>query len=205
MWQDSKLIAHFNHHDLQIINKKDLRLKTHSYNIAFATALALIHGLTPNQIQQGLKSFKGIEHRLEYVEEKKGVKFYNDSACTTPESAQVAIGQFEDGKLILLLGGSPKEAEFDYLTADIKKHQVRVLLYGQEADRIKTALQSQNAEELILNKDYKMEFELLIQKAFELANPGDNIVLSPACASFDLFKNAKVRGEKFKRIVSQIL
>lgn len=205
LWESEQLNIHLNEQDFQVIHRSDIPLKTHNDNIAFVSALALIHGLTVDQIREGLKSFKGTEHRLEYLEEKEGVKFYNDSACTTPESTQVALKQFEAGKLILLLGGSSKNSEFDYLALDIKKHGARVLLYGQEAKRIEEALIDQGAEELILNTDYKMDFELIVKKAFELAQAGDSIVLSPACASFDMFKNSKKRGLIFKEIVRKII
>ena len=142
-----------------------------------------------------------MEHRLEFVRETKGVKFYNDSACTTPESAIVATHAFPNGKLILLLGGSTKYSDFSFMAHHIKETNTRVYLYGAEAERIAQAMKNEGTTDLIIKMDSTRDFQKIINEALSLATPGDNIVLSPACASFDMFKNAKYRGKEFKEIV----
>lgn len=184
-----------------IINKDEVKIKTHPDNIAFAAAIAKIHEVPTKTIKEALMEFAGVEHRLEYVIELNGIAFYNDSSCTTPESAEVAIEQFEDGKLILLLGGSSKNADFAFLANKIKEHSARAYLYGEEGERIMKALEKTGAQNLILHYNKSGDFEGIIKDVFSQAKKGDSIVLSPACASFDMFKNAKERGYQFKDIV----
>ena len=141
---------------------------------------------------------------MEFVREINGVKFYNDSACTTPESAIVATQQFPKGKLILLLGGSTKHSEFSFMAHHIAETNTRVYLYGAEGERIADAMKTEGAENLILHLDTTRDFEKIIKEALSLAKSSDSIVLSPACASFDMFKNSKDRGKKFKEIINNL-
>ena len=92
--------------DEVIVNINDVKLKTHPDNLLFATAIAKLHDVETQTIIDVMKNFSGVEHRLEFVREVRDISFYNDSSCTTPESAGVAIEQFPLGKLILMLGGS---------------------------------------------------------------------------------------------------
>ena len=203
-WKDGELIARFGEKEMKILNKDDVTVKTHPDNILCAAAVSLIHGVKPALIKKELSKFKGAEHRLEFVKEIKGVKFYNDSACTTPESAKVAIRQFPAGKLILLLGGSSKNADFSFLAHDIIENQVRPYLYGAEGPRIQEAIKAEDEDYPVMAIDESGDFPAIVIRAHEMAEPGDNIVLSPACASFDMFKNAKERGKQFKEIVGTL-
>ncbi len=205
LWKEGKLVAKWEGQKIEFGSREQISLKTHQDNLAFAAGLGLIHGLEPAEIFEGLISFPGTPQRLEYVGQKDGVSFYNDSACTTPESAQVALREFPSGKLIVLLGGSSKNSEFDYLALDLKRHQTRVWLYGAEGDRIRSAIEGQDSKDLILGQDRSGDFEGLVRQAFASAQPEDAVVLSPACASFDLFKNSKDRGAQFKSIVLKLL
>ena len=209
VWEDDKLVACFDGELMDVLEKDDLTVKTHPDNVLCATAVSLIHGASPVTIKKALMEFKGVENRLEFVREIDGIKFYNDSACTTPESSKVAIDAFPEGSLILLLGGSSKNADFSFLAHDIVESGTRVVLYGAEGPVIKAALDVEIAEsgkgsELILSLEVTRDFEKIITQAKIFANPGDNVALSPACASFDMFKNAKDRGRQFKEIVSRI-
>lgn len=203
-WEDEKLVARLDGGKIEILNKDDLIVKTHPDNILCAVAISLLHGASSRLIKKELGEFKGAKHRLEFVREVKGLKFYNDSACTTPESAIVAINQFPEGNLILLMGGSSKNSEFGFLAHHIIETDTRVVLYGEEGPRIRKALEDENGEYLILHDDESDDFETVLKAAIEKAGPDYNIVLSPACASFDMFKNAKDRGEQFKKIVDAL-
>ena len=203
-WIESDLIAKVDGKEVKILTSDDLKVKTHPDNILCAVAISIIHKVSPELIKKELSEFTGAEHRLEFVKEVNGIKFYNDSACTTPESAKVAIDQFPEGNLILLMGGSSKDAEFGFLAHHIIETDTRVVLYGEEGARIKKALEDENGEYLILHEDESRDFETIIRAALEKAGPNYNIVLSPACASFDMFKNAKERGKQFKEIVKSL-
>ncbi len=203
-WKGKELIAKFKDKEMKILSKDDLTLKTHPDNILCAVAVSLIHKVKPSLIKKELSKFKGTEHRLEFVKEVEGVKFYNDSACTTPESARVAISQSPEGKLILLLGGSSKNSDFSFLAHEIIENQVRPYLYGKEGPRIKEAIKAEDEDYSIMAVDESADFPAIVIRAHQMAQPGDNIVLSPACASFDMFKNAKERGNLFKEIVNTL-
>lgn len=203
-WEGKDLMAQFEGKEMKILSQSDISLKTHPDNVLCAVAVSLIHKVKPALIKKELSKFKGTEHRLEFVKEVEGIKFYNDSACTTPESAKVAIHQFPEGKLILLLGGSSKNSDFSFLAHDIIKNQVRPYLYGKEGSRIKEAIQAEDKDYSIMALDESADFPTIVIRAHQMAQPGDNIVLSPACASFDMFKNAKERGKMFKEIVNSL-
>jgi UDP-N-acetylmuramoylalanine--D-glutamate ligase len=203
-WEGDKLVAQFGSTAQTILSKSDLNVKTHPDNILAAVAVSLLHGVPAEVIKKELADFKGVEHRWEFVREINGVNFYNDSSCTTPESVIVATQAFPKGKLVLLLGGSTKYSEFSFMAHHIALTKSRVYLYGAEGERIRQAMIDEGAEKLILHLDTTRNFEKIIKEALRLAKPGDNIMLSPACASFDMFKNSKERGKLFKEIVKRI-
>jgi len=191
-----------NNKPIRVLNRSELVVKTHPDNLLFAAAIATIHQAPVAIIAKEMKTFKGVEMRLEFVRTVNGIHFYNDSAATTPEAALVAISQFDPKKLILLLGGSTKNADFTYLAKAIVEKGVRVYLYGKEGARIKEAIGSASGKSTILAYDQTGDFRHTIQTAFSFTKSDDIIVLSPACASFDMFKNSVDRSNQFKEIVS---
>jgi UDP-N-acetylmuramoylalanine--D-glutamate ligase len=200
-WIDNKIVVNGD----TIIGHDEIRVKTHSDNLLFAAAIAKIHNVPNNLIAEIMKEFKGVEHRLEFVKTINGINFYNDSSCTTPESAEVAIGQFPADKLILMLGGSSKNADFSFLAAKIKDTGVRVYLYGLEGIRIKDEIEKIGGGNLIIKYNPDKNFGNVVKDVFKNTKPDDNVVLSPACASFDMFKNAKYRGYEFKELVHKLV
>jgi len=204
IWEGDTLVAQFGAQPIEILKRSDLTIKTHPDNILCAVAISLIHEVSTKTIKTELANFKGVKHRLEFVKEIDDVKFYNDSACTTPESSILSITQFPKGKLILLLGGSTKNAEFSFMAHHIVESKTRVMLYGVEGTRIKEAIKAEGGSNLIIDLDETNNFKAIILKAKITAHPGDNVVLSPACASFDMFRNAKYRGKEFKEIVRNL-
>jgi len=204
VWEDGYLKLSFDGKVENVLHFDQLNIKTHPENLLFAATIAKLHMVPVTTIEEQIKLFKGVEHRLEFVRTVKDIHFYNDSSSTSPESAMAAIDQFIPQKLILLLGGSSKKADFSFLAQKIAENDIRVYLYGAEGQTIKETLLAAGGEGLILAHDKGGDFKAIIHKVFEMAQPEDSIVLSPACASFDMFKNAKDRGEQFKGIVQRL-
>jgi UDP-N-acetylmuramoylalanine--D-glutamate ligase len=152
-------------------------------------------------IKQVTTSFSGLEHRLELVRELNGVKYYDDSFATTPESAIVAIEAFKDPKVIIL-GGSDKGAEYIQLAKIVAGGNVKhAVLIGDTAKSIEQALKNEGFSDYSFgSKDINEIVELCKEKS----SPGDVVLLSTGCASFGIFKDYKDRGEKFKKAVQEL-
>ena len=149
-------------------------------------------------IHSVLTSFTGLEHRLELVREFDGVKYYNDSFGTTPETAIVAIEAFTEPKVIIL-GGSDKGSDYSELARVIATSNVRcAVLIGEMASKIRNALE---AAEFHNFTDGGKVMKEIVNNARQQAKPGDIVLLSTACASFDLFKDYIDRGNQFKQVV----
>ena len=145
-------------------------------------------------IKKTLKNFKGIEGRLEFVKEIKGVKYYNDTTATTPEATIAALKSFPAGKIILIAGGTDKNLNFKELARVIlKKVKVLILLPGTATEKLEREIKIQNTIIKVNN------MKSAVQKASKGAEKGDIILLSPGCASFGLFQHEFDRGEQFQR------
>jgi UDP-N-acetylmuramoylalanine--D-glutamate ligase len=187
--------------DNQVICRTDeLRLLgTHNWQNVCA-AVTTVWQITQNTeaMRSVLTSFSGLEHRLELVRELAGVKYYDDSFGTAPETAIVAIEAFAEPKIVIL-GGSDKGASYGGLAKAVASGNVRLaILIGEQAPRIEQALQEQG---FTATKPGGSTITEIVATAQATAQPGDVVILSPACASFDMFKNYKDRGEKFKAAV----
>lgn len=172
-------------------------------NILPAAMVASILKIPKNFISKTIKEFKGLPHRLEFAGEKKGVRFYNDSFSTTPETCIAALNSFENS-LILIAGGSEKNSNYDELGRVIfeKENLKDVILMGDTAQIIKKAILKYGEPkcDIAIAPNYHEAFDLALEKAWN----GSIVLLSPACASFGLFKNYKERGEKFKNWVESL-
>ena len=172
-------------------------------NACAAVAVAGILEVSPEITSNVIKEFKGLPHRLEFVAEIDRVKYYNDSASTTPETAIAAIKAFKEPKT-LILGGSTKHSDFSQLGRTIIENNVgAAILIGEEASRINKSISQagQFSGEIVTGPETMSE---IVQKAKKLAKPGDVVILSPACASFDMFKNYPDRGDQFKKAVRNL-
>ncbi len=168
---------------------------------ALAAVWKVIDG-DPIAIRQALTTFKGLPHRLEFVRELDGVTFIDDSFGTTPESTIVALQTFDQPK-VLILGGSDKGVEFDDLAKSVVDFNMRgIVVIGQTANKIKAALTAAGYKEPIV--DGGDSIANIVSAARHLAQPGDVVLLSTACASFGLFKNYKDRGEQFAATVKAL-
>lgn len=178
--------------DVKLLGKHNLQ------NVCAAITAVWQVAQDASAIRWVLGTFSGLEHRLELVKETDGVKYYDDSFGTTPETATVAIEAFEEPKVVIL-GGSDKGASYEKLAMTIKNHNVRkVLLIGQTAPAIKKALRAVGYKDYVSGGD---SMETIVKKAQKYAQKGDVVLLSTGCASFDMFKNYKDRGEQFKKSV----
>lgn len=166
---------------------------------AITTAWEIDKNVSP--LKDVVVSFAGLEHRLELVRELNGVKYYDDSFATTPESAIVAIEAFKDPKVIIL-GGSDKGAEYIKLAKTVAGGNVKhAVLIGDTAKSIEQALKNEGFSDYSFgSKDINEIVELCKEKS----SPGDVVLLSTGCASFGIFKDYKDRGEKFKKAVQEL-
>lgn len=180
---------------------KILLVGKHNIENASAAAMAAtLAGISFEDIKEVLSTFKGLEHRLELVREVNNIRYYNDSFSTTPETAIAAIESFTEPE-ILILGGSSKDSNFDELgkTIRLAKNIKAIIGIGFEWERIKEAIG--NPEQEILMIDGATDMATVVQAASKIATSGDVVLLSPACASFGMFKNYKDRGNQFKKEV----
>ncbi len=166
-------------------------------NIAAAVAVVKLAGVKNEIIKKAVASFKGLEHRLEYIRNVKGVKYYNDSFATTPESAIIALKSFSQ-PIILLAGGAEKKSDFKQLVKEIKKRvKFVVLLNGKATPRLKNELIKAGCPKSKMKLVYNIKDA--VRAANKNAENDDIVLLSTACASFGMFKNYKARGELFKQ------
>src|SRR5439155_5686630 len=157
-------------------------------NAAAATAAARVAGIAEEHIAEALRTFPGVAHRLELVGERNGVRYVNDSKATNVAAAIRALDAYRDEFVHLILGGSPKGEDFAPLAAAIGPNVRSVHLIGAEAERLAAAIDGHQDGTL----------EAAVAHAADLAGPGEVILLSPACASFDQFANFEERGEAFR-------
>jgi UDP-N-acetylmuramoylalanine--D-glutamate ligase len=164
-------------------------------NAAAATAAARATGASEEQIAGGLRDFKGVPHRLELVAEKRGVRYVNDSKATNVAAALRALRAYEDEPLRLILGGSSKGEDFAPLAAAIGPNVGAVYVIGETADELARAI-----PDTIRAGD----LSTAVERAAAAAQPGEIVLLSPACASYDQFRDFEERGEEFKRLVANL-
>ncbi len=170
-------------------------------NISAAVSLAKTLKISDDVIKKSVATFQGLEHRLEFVTEKNGVTYYDNSFATTPESTVMDLQSFKE-PIILLVGGADKGANFKPLASAIKKKvKLTILLEGTGTKRIKNELIKikYGAKNMVT----VFSMEEAIKKAQEFAQKNDIVLLSTACASFGMFKNYKERGNLFKHYVNQ--
>jgi UDP-N-acetylmuramoylalanine--D-glutamate ligase len=170
-------------------------------NVLASLAAGLACGALPDSMFETVKNFKGVEHRIEFVAEVEGVKFYNDSKATSVDATLKALEALseENGKTILILGGRGKNAPYQPLAELIEKTARKLILIGEDADNIESQLKNFAAK--IVRADSMSD---AVTKSFENAESGDNVLLAPACASFDMFTSFEERGKVFKDSVLRI-
>ncbi len=185
------------YHDEKIIDNKDLQIvgPHNMQNVMSAVIVAKILGLDNKTIKNALKTFKAIEHRLEYIRTIDGTDYYNDSKATNPEASIVAINSFKDKKVVLIAGGRDKKTSLKDFIAAVKERISKVVLIGEATNRFKTELAKSGYMSIVNSKT--------LEEAIDIASldKPEVVLLSPACASFDMFESYEKRGEAFKNYV----
>ena len=192
--EDRRRISLCRADELRLLGVHNLR------NALAATAAACAFGVPPDAIGDTLQTFEGVEHRLEFVGEVDGVRYYNDSIATTPESTVAALRAI-DVPVVLIAGGYDKGSSFDELGGVIAERAKALVLIGATADRIASAIRPSASDLPIFQCDTLSQ---AVHRATDLARKGDTVLLSPACASYDMFRNFEDRGRQFKKIVDQM-
>jgi UDP-N-acetylmuramoylalanine--D-glutamate ligase len=187
-----------------ICDLKDIKLRGgHNIgNILAATGAAVAFGVAPEKICEAVKNFKGVSHRLEFVQEIDGVRYYNDTAATMPDAAIAGLNSFSE-PLVLIAGGADKKLDFAKMARAISEKVKKViLLKGEATEKIRYELEKISTADLIDSEFDSMEKAVI--RAKSLTGPGDVVLLSPGAASFGLFLNEFDRGEKFREAVKNL-
>lgn len=182
-----------------IIDTKDIFIpgKHNLENAMAASGAAIALGIDIKAIAKVLKEFKGVEHRLEFTGEYNRIKFYNDSKGTNPDASVKAVQGIEK-PIILIAGGYDKQSMYDDFIKAFDNKVKALILIGQTADNIERCARKYGFENI-----YKVKtMDEAVKKSFELSEEGDNVVLSPACASWGMYPNYEVRGRDFKERVN---
>ncbi len=169
-------------------------------NVMAAAAAAWLAGIAPATIAEAVKSFPGVEHRIEFVRELDGVRYYNDSKATNVDAAEKAIDAFH-GNLWIILGGKDKYSDYRPLAARLKPKAKGILLIGAAAPIIRQHLSEADPSLPLTDCD---TLEVAIRTARPLQARGDIVLLSPACASFDQYQSYEHRGRSFKTLVNSL-
>ncbi|EHQ91546.1 UDP-N-acetylmuramoyl-L-alanine--D-glutamate ligase [Desulfosporosinus youngiae] len=199
LWHDQIVYAEKEKRTMiPIISRKDLQLRgSHNLeNVMAAAAAARAFGLSWTEISEALAQFKGVEHRQEVVGLYNGILFINDSKGTNTDAATKALLAFDE-PLVLLAGGKNKGLDFHEFMKVAQEKVKSLVLVGQAAEEMAQAAQDEGVQRIIK----VTTFEEGVEKAISEAMPGDVVLLSPACTSWDMFKNYEQRGELFKELV----
>jgi UDP-N-acetylmuramoylalanine--D-glutamate ligase len=162
-----------------------------------ALSAGLACGASPTSMRETIRNFEPVEHRLEFVSEIAGVKFYNDSKATSVDATVKALEAFadDDGKVVLILGGRGKKAPYAPLASLVKAKVRKLVLIGEDAETIANELGNMGKHETA------KDMSDAVARSFEAAEKGDTVLLAPACASFDMFDSFEHRGRVFKEEV----
>ncbi len=185
-----------------LMTRDDLRLRgLHNVeNVLAALTAGLACGASPDSMLETVRRFQPVEHRMERVAEIDGITFYNDSKATSVDATLKALEALadDDGKVVLILGGRGKKAPYSPLAPLIQSNGRKLILIGEDASVIEEELGS------IAAFEHATDMSDAVRRAFEAAEPGDAVLLAPACASFDMFDSFEHRGEVFKREVNEL-
>ncbi|MGM9570295.1 MAG: UDP-N-acetylmuramoyl-L-alanine--D-glutamate ligase [Phascolarctobacterium sp.] len=192
-WNDTKKV---------VCNIDELKLfgGHNEENVLAAIACGFFAGVSVEDMADVLRNFRSIEHRLEYVRTIKGVPYYNDSKATNTDSAIKALEAFNKGHIILLAGGHDKLTELEPMMALVKEKCDALILLGEAKERFYAAAQAAGVGNIVLADS----FADAVHKAYAMAQPPQVVLLSPACSSYDMFKNYPERGRYFKELVNAL-
>lgn len=172
-------------------------------NVLAASALAFALDFDPTAIAAGVEGFTGVNHRTQLVRMVNGVSWINDSIATAPERTLAAIKSFNE-PIILLLGGRDKNLPWDELAAIIHQRVEHVIVFGEAADKILNALGQPEGADRLQTISSRVGMIEALEEADRIAAPGDVVLLSPGCTSYDAFKDFEERGETFMNWVNAL-
>lgn len=189
----------------KIVHKDSIKIPGLHNVENYLAAIAAVHGeVSADAIRATAENFGGVEHRIEFVRELDGVKYYNDSIATSPVSVIAGLNAF-DRKLIVIAGGSDKKLDYTTMSEAINNKVKALILLGATADKIESAVKGYSCYDENNCRIYRVEtMEDAVEKAREIAENGDIVTLSPASASFDHYKNFEERGKHYKGIVNTL-
>jgi UDP-N-acetylmuramoylalanine--D-glutamate ligase len=199
--KNNNIVIKMDDKEIVLMNKNELSLPgNHNLeNAISAILMAYVLNIDINVIIDTLKTFKGVEHRLEFVTNKDGIMFVNDSKGTNPDSTIKAITSYEK-PIVLIAGGYEKQSDFTEMIKYATKNVKALVLLGQTADKI-----AMTAKEYGITNILRVEsMEEAVKKAYEIAESGDVVLLSPACASWDMYPNFEARGLDFKENIYKL-
>ncbi|MCP4254582.1 MAG: UDP-N-acetylmuramoyl-L-alanine--D-glutamate ligase [Candidatus Scalindua sp.] len=203
--KNNELIINYNSKRTVIPCSTQINIKgIHNWQniMAASYAATLIHA-DAESIETAITGFAGLEHRLEYVHTINEVQYYNDSKATTPEAAMAGIKAFNN-PTILIAGGYDKQVSLQKFAEECVRNTKYVILIGDTAKTLQKLIQDIKGEIIDTEVYMAASLEESVKKASEVAEPGDTVLLSPACASFGMFANYEERGKEFKALVSQL-
>jgi UDP-N-acetylmuramoylalanine--D-glutamate ligase len=200
--QNGELVFRWDEGEQDLLRVSEMKLRgLHNVeNVAAALVAGIAAGASIESMRETVKQFNPVEHRLEFVDEIAGVRFYNDSKATSVDATLKALEAFADdaGQVVLILGGKGKKAPYAPLAPLVRDKVRKLILIGEDAEAIANELGEYAALERAT--DMKQAVEL----SFEAAEKGDVVLLAPACASFDMFESFEHRGKVFKRDVGDL-
>lgn len=189
----------------KLVKAEDIKIPgVHNVENFLAAAAAVMEYVKPQTVEQVAKTFQGVAHRIEFIREINGVRYYNDSIASSPSRSMAGLNSFKE-KVILIAGGKDKNIPYDGLGPVIAEKVKALILIGQTASKIEEALKAE-VEKTGRGKDIPVlkctTYEEIVNTAYKMAKRGDVVVLSPASTSFDMFKNFEERGNRFKELVN---
>ncbi|CEN76721.1 UDP-N-acetylmuramoylalanine--D-glutamate ligase (UDP-N-acetylmuramoyl-L-alanyl-D-glutamate synthetase) (D-glutamic acid-adding enzyme) [[Clostridium] sordellii] len=192
---NKNIVIKVNDKEIKLLNKDELSLPgNHNLeNCMAAILMSYVLGIDLEIIKDTLKTFKSVEHRLEFVTDKDGIMFVNDSKGTNPDSTIKAITSY-DKPIVLIAGGKDKQSDFTEMISYATKNVKALVLLGETADKIEQTAKLQCMNNIFRVSDMKEA----VKTAYKLAQSGDVVLLSPACASWDMYPNFEARGLDFK-------
>ena len=194
-------IIYKNPEECLVCNVKELKLLgMHNFeNVMAAVAMAAAYGVPMEKIRESVRTFAGVEHRIEFVAEKNGVAYYNDSKGTNPDAAIRGI-QAMNRPTVLIGGGYDKNSDYKEWLMSFDGKVKELVLIGQTKEKIAEEARECGLHNITLADTFEEAMDVCIRTA----KPGDAVLLSPACASWGMFKNYEERGDKFKEIVNSL-
>jgi len=198
---NNQIIVNDNDEEIIICSVEDIKiLGNHNLeNIMAATAISYYSKVDVEVIAKSLKEFNGVEHRIEFVRELNGVKYYNDSKGTNPDATIKAVEAMKD-KIVLIAGGMDKGSDFKKMVKSFNGNVKELILFGETKEMIKNEANKYSDCNIIMVENLKDAVEF----SFELALSGEVVLLSPACASWDMYESFEHRGREFKELVNNL-